>query len=62
MFSHVLCSATAGVRACIVWFETRIDHRIPAIFKVVGLSDHNAKESRDRVFVGMKTTAFRRAA
>jgi magnesium chelatase family protein len=59
MFSHAISGATYGINAHLVQVETHIDHGIPPSFNVVGLPDSAVKESRDRVFAAIKTTAFR---
>ncbi len=59
MFSHALSGATIGIKAHLVQVETHIERAIPPSFNVVGLPDNAVKESRDRVFAAIKTTAFR---
>ena len=59
MFSQALSGATSGIDAHLVQVETHIEHAIPPSFNVVGLPDVAVKESRDRVFAAIKTTAFR---
>src|SRR6266581_77704 len=58
MFSNILSGATVGINAHLVEVETHLEPAIPK-FNIVGLPDNAVKESCDRVFAAIKTTAFR---